>query len=452
MPYKMLRQLAVWMFVAACATEPVEPVDDDGEDPATDVDADESPDGDTSSLPAVTCTFTEATLASPTAINNVASCMAAKFDPLAVQMGSFTHDEKTGAYIWRVNWSAAYQLHAYLDFYETTGDVQWLQRFARQAHVMLDQRDSVLGLVDYKGNSVPGWQQRARTSLGTPYTYNWLGYNAHVYYPMMRFAALVQATPALQTLAADNVTLETWSSVYVSGFLNMVKFSATELRDNGTSAYYAFESNVPDDPADSSNTASLRSKPLPVNMASAVFGAYLALGKYYAAKNDSLHATKFTGLSARYLTWLRTGSASVTTTQKPLFETRVQSSGASYLVWRYAAYTSEMEDIGHSNLTFRYMMDARRAGQATLTEQVRLENTFLLVDSPIINGLKGSTARVYLDASPANGESHTSFYLPLAVRAKATLRISAIWIAQRFDAASGLAYLGALAVAYKRAE
>jgi len=267
---------------------------------------------------------------------------------------------------------------------------------------------------------------------------------------MIRFAALVYEK-GLQNRSVDGINLYTYASSYLSGFLSMVAFSSGQLRDDGANAYYVFESNVPDDLDDSNNTASLRNQPLPVNMDSAVFGSYLHLGRYYAAKGDAVNAQKYKSLSARHLNWLRSGSKNQNSSGVALFETRIQSNGTSYLVWRYSTYSTRMERIGHSNLTYRYMYDAYLLGQVTITEKVRLENTFLRIDSPILQGLNGATARVYLDGSQASADSsHTSFYLPLAVRYRATMATSAIPIAKHFDGKTGLFYFGALALSYSR--
>lgn len=61
-------------------------------------------------------------------------------------------------------WQSAYALRSYLPMYRATSDTKYLDLLIHYSDQVLDQRDSVRGVTEYRGQSLPSWRS------GDPYT------------------------------------------------------------------------------------------------------------------------------------------------------------------------------------------------------------------------------------------------------------------------------------------
>lgn len=104
-------------------------------------------------------------------------------------------------------WDESYVMRSYLEMYEATGKTKYLDKFIVHADSVLKQRDSVRGVKDYRGLSLPAW------SAGKRYTGNdtlkiFEVHTALIAYPYARFATIVKNNPAL-------ASYQTKASVYL---------------------------------------------------------------------------------------------------------------------------------------------------------------------------------------------------------------------------------------------
>lgn len=65
-------------------------------------------------------------------------------------------------------WSESYFIESLLDMYEATHDTKYLDLFCKHADNILSLRDDNARLVDFCGNSRPGWQTGGNYTLGVP--------------------------------------------------------------------------------------------------------------------------------------------------------------------------------------------------------------------------------------------------------------------------------------------
>lgn len=64
-------------------------------------------------------------------------------------------------------WGESYVLQAYLLMYRAHGDESYLDEFVEHADAVLENRDSVRGVTDYRGRSRPAWRSDAPYTVGS---------------------------------------------------------------------------------------------------------------------------------------------------------------------------------------------------------------------------------------------------------------------------------------------
>ncbi|MFI6388915.1 hypothetical protein [Nonomuraea sp. NPDC050540] len=76
--------------------------------------------------------------------------------------GQPTHTNELGA----LGWGQSYVLCAFIRMYEAYKDTHYLDRLIHNADLVLAGRDSVRGVTDYRGLSLPGWRNTSYTAGG----------------------------------------------------------------------------------------------------------------------------------------------------------------------------------------------------------------------------------------------------------------------------------------------
>jgi len=92
-------------------------------------------------------------------------------------------------------WGEPYQLESLLLHWESSKELNYLQKFAERAQVILDQRDSVRGVTDWKGRSGPAWRSLHYSPHNEPFV--WAVHTGLIVYPLLKFARLVRQDPTV---------------------------------------------------------------------------------------------------------------------------------------------------------------------------------------------------------------------------------------------------------------
>jgi hypothetical protein len=86
--------------------------------------------------------------------------------------------------------------------YEGSGDPKWLVELVDHADAALAERDSVRGVMDYRGKSLPCWRAVKYIPTGEPYC--WAEHAGMIATPLAELAALVKEQPALAAVATHD--------------------------------------------------------------------------------------------------------------------------------------------------------------------------------------------------------------------------------------------------------
>lgn len=97
-------------------------------------------------------------------------------------------------------WSETYIMRSYLVMYQATKDKQYIDNFIDHADSALARRDSVRGVKDYRGLSLPVWRDGKYTDYKTYYIY--ADETGLIATPLAQFAALVNKDPKLTSYRA----------------------------------------------------------------------------------------------------------------------------------------------------------------------------------------------------------------------------------------------------------
>ncbi|MCL6639592.1 MAG: hypothetical protein K6T80_07955, partial [Firmicutes bacterium] len=223
-------------------------------------------------------------------------------------------------------WGESYVMDAYVTMYEATGDTYYLDKFVTHAKGVLARRDSVRGVTDYRGLSLPAWRNNSYTQNGEYAIF--AAHTGMIVYPMAKFAAIVAENPSLQAKYGTD------GDLFLQAAKDAVAVHQDEWVEMGEVGYYSFPAGMPYKQAGMG---------LPYNQYLAMARAELMI---YRASADSRYLDR----AAKMLRHFKSGL------------TLDQGTGA--YVWKYSAfYNSSDEDIGHANID----IDAAYQGFAATT-------------------------------------------------------------------------------------
>jgi hypothetical protein len=253
------------------------------------------------------------------------------------------------------NWNAGYDLQSLVYHLMVTHDPRWAGDVVASAEHLLAQRNA---------NSPLDGQPYA-WSMPAEGGYVWVGFVGHLFAPMMQFARTVVADPKLGACTVQGRTLRSYAGAWLADFDRAMAVHASELASKGDLRFYRFTHPVP------AADKRLQDTPLPVNMNADMFMAALhsipveaALGKPQVAQSRRELVTGF----VRYLT----GSVLQQVHCAP---------ARTCLRWNYSTRLTRAEDLGHSNVVAKFLLDASQDGygvkEASLTELANtIDNLF----------------------------------------------------------------------------
>jgi hypothetical protein len=257
----------------------------------------------------------------------------------------------------RLVWDEAHLLQTYANLFAATGNVHWLRRIADHGIALLRQRDGYTHTTDFLGREAPGWSE-PRTR------YVWLGFDAALMAPMVRFARLVAADAALGAeTASDGVSFAMRADQFArtAGFI--LTFHEADYREDGDEAKYVF-GRVPTTPACAGceDIASLEGDDLPFNMLAFAAELHRELSRYRSATGESAEASR---LAARYDRMAR------------YFRARITTAADGGATWAYSTYTTRIEDVGHGNFDIQHAyFDSITGSTFGAAEMARFATTF----------------------------------------------------------------------------
>ena len=250
-------------------------------------------------------------------------------------------------------WGESYIMMAYVAMYQATSDTFYLQKLADHADAVLEQRDDVRGVTDYRGVSGACWRNLHYQSDNSPYCY--VVHSGMIIYPMLQFVLLVDADPALGSVTSfDGQTLAEKADEYRLRAMETVAAHEWQWR-NGPQAdegYYLFPADAPPGVPAGLN--------LPSNQQNALARALVALYQATGNADYADHAERMARLFLR--------------------GTGIQ--GDSY-VWDYwnllgdTGFDGPGEDISHAAINVDFAAVAARAGMLfDTTDMGRFVATF----------------------------------------------------------------------------
>jgi hypothetical protein len=137
----------------------------------------------------------------------------------------------------------AYVLQAYLLMYETYQDTYYLDKFVNHADSVLNQRDSVRKVTDYRGLSLPAWRHTDPPNDSNPLILGGKYYHVavdtgNISYPYAWFAQIVKSDPKLS--AYNNK-----AGIYVQAAKDAVGVHEDEWRESGNTGWYIYRKGSP---------------------------------------------------------------------------------------------------------------------------------------------------------------------------------------------------------------
>lgn len=231
-----------------------------------------------------------------------------------------------------LSWGASYVMMSYVTMYRATGDARYLDRLIYLADGVLDQRDSVRGVQDYRGQSNPCWRS-------TSYSNQPMCFAVHtgmIAYPMAELAVLLKNEPALgERKAYDCKTYAEKAAVYVQAGRDAVAIFEADWRTQGAdSGYYVFPPSATFYP--------YAGQEMPVNQMNAMGRLLIALAD---ATGEATYREKARRLANHFKAMLSTST----------------KGGYRWSYWS-ASYVSPGEDISHAAINVEFAIRAARSG------------------------------------------------------------------------------------------
>lgn len=192
-------------------------------------------------------------------------------------------------------WGRSYVLESYLIMYRLTGDNRYLDKFIAGADQALAMRDSVRGVKDYRGLSLPAWRAGGSYTLDGKY-YIFAAHTGMITYPLADFADIVYRN----NLAAYKAKADT----YLQAAKDAVAVHDDEWRESGGEGWYIARRGAPVTIAGSTTTWD--GAGVPFNMYLALARAELAI---YRASGEQVYLDRVTKMARHFKGHLRLDAA-----------------------------------------------------------------------------------------------------------------------------------------------
>lgn len=137
----------------------------------------------------------------------------------------------------------AYLLQAYLLMYETYRDTVYLDKFVQHADCVLNMRDNIRQVADYRGLSLPAWRHCDSPGDLNPLIlrgeyYHVIIDTGNISYPYAWFAQIVKYNPSL-------ISYKDKAAVYLKSAVDAVGVHDDEWQDEGAMGYYIYRKGSP---------------------------------------------------------------------------------------------------------------------------------------------------------------------------------------------------------------
>jgi hypothetical protein len=234
-------------------------------------------------------------------------------------------------------WGESYIMMAYDAMYGATGDPYYLKKLADHADGVLQQRDDVRGVSDYRGVSAACWRDLHYQDDNSPYCY--VVHSGMIIYPMLQLVLRVDADPTLETVPTfDGGNLLEKANEYRARSMETVAAHDWQWHEGpfADEGYYLFPTDAP---------PGVPSGNLPSNQQNALARAMVAL---YQTTGDPLYADRVERMAR-------------------LFLRATELNGNAY-VWDYwnllgdTGFDGPGEDISHAAINVDFAAVATAAG------------------------------------------------------------------------------------------
>lgn len=138
-----------------------------------------------------------------------------------------------------VAWNTSYVLNSYVDMFEATSNLKYLDKFVALADPIVAGTDEKRGLRDYKGRTQVGWGSVAYS--GKKQRVVWLAHTGMITYPLARFALLVHETAALANYSTKARSYGSESEAALKEFDSQWRYDPATGE-----GFYTFEKDQPD--------------------------------------------------------------------------------------------------------------------------------------------------------------------------------------------------------------
>lgn len=183
-------------------------------------------------------------------------------------------------------WGEARVIRAYLGMYQVTGDTYYLDKFIKHADSVLNVRDSVRGVTDYRGLRLPAWRAGDRYTEGRGF-YIYAVHTGMIANPLAGFAKIVYGDPNL-------AKYKTNADRYLQAAKDAIAVHDAEFVDNGATGYYRYPKGSPE---------KFDGLGIPFNQYLAMARAQLTL---YEVTGDKLYLNRVTKMANHFKSYLET--------------------------------------------------------------------------------------------------------------------------------------------------
>lgn len=183
-------------------------------------------------------------------------------------------------------WGEARVMRAYLGMYQVTGDIYYLDKFVKHADSVLKMRDSIRGVTDYRGLSLPAWRTGDTFTKGRGY-YLYAVHTGMIAYPFAGFAKIVYSNPSLANYKSN-------ADTYLQAAKDAIAVHEDDFVDNGTTGYYRDPKGCPE---------GFDGLGIPFNQYLAMARAELTL---YEVTKEKLYLDRVTEMANHFKSYLET--------------------------------------------------------------------------------------------------------------------------------------------------
>jgi hypothetical protein len=264
----------------------------------------------------------------------------ARFDAADAAGGAWYSDGPNGRN-GDLAWGTSYVMMSYVEMFQATGEVRYLDKLAKMSDDVLMQRDSVRGVRDYRGDLKPAWQNEGYTKKPAA----WAVHTGMIAAPMVELANVVRKNPNLAShVTYDGQTLAQKAATYIEAGKAAVKAYDGDWRESGNAGYYIF-------PADSKGVYDSPGKQMPLNQSAAMGTLLVAL---FDATGEAEWKDKATKLANNL--------------KKSLSVTK--NGGYAWGYWP-GTYWAPGEDVSHGAITMQFALRAADSGIVFGPEDVK---------------------------------------------------------------------------------